>query len=156
MIFWGIDEQTVEFRIVNYEFPENSGGDWDGNWLNIYLKVKSNFGDWEVTDPSLTTWDVRRLIKWFEELSKNIEQKWNLQEFTEPNISFELLNSYENEIKDIIIKFRLESRPKTASEDIDYFIEMLVDNKELLRIAEELKNELERFPGRRSTDRRNK
>ncbi|MEY3421612.1 MAG: hypothetical protein RIR48_1908, partial [Bacteroidota bacterium] len=35
MIFQGIDKQSVELKITNYQFPENQDGDWDGNCLNI-------------------------------------------------------------------------------------------------------------------------
>lgn len=62
MIFSGVDSQTVEFKITNYQFPDNQEGDWDSNWLNIYLKVDSKFGKWQTIDPSLTTWEVQEII----------------------------------------------------------------------------------------------
>jgi len=55
MKFKGIDNQTVEFILTNYQFPDNQDGDWDGNRLNIYLKVDSKVGKWQTIDPSLTT-----------------------------------------------------------------------------------------------------
>jgi hypothetical protein len=65
MKFKGIDNQTVEFIITNYQFPDNQDGDWDGNRLNIYLKVDSKVGKWQTIDPSLTTWEVQEIIDWF-------------------------------------------------------------------------------------------
>ena len=68
MTFNGTDGQTVEFRIANYQCPDNNDGDWDGNWLNIFLNVKSKVGHWQTVDPFLTTWDVQQIIDWFKEL----------------------------------------------------------------------------------------
>lgn len=68
MIFKGIDDQIVEFKITNYQYQDNQDGDWDGNWLNIYLKVNSKVGKWQTTDPSLTTWEVNKIIDWFDTL----------------------------------------------------------------------------------------
>ncbi len=68
MIFNGIDNQIVELRITNYQYPDINFGDWDGNWLLIYLNVKSNVGHWQTIDPSLTTWEVKELIDWFADL----------------------------------------------------------------------------------------
>lgn len=65
MKFKGINNQTVEFIITNYQFPDNQDGDWDGNRLNIYLKVDRKVGKWQTIDPSLTTWEVQEIIDWF-------------------------------------------------------------------------------------------
>ena len=151
MIFKGIENQIVEFKITNYQYPDNDGGDWDGNWLNIYLNVKSNVGHWQTVDPSLTTWEVLHLINWFKYLSSTEQTESSEIEFTEPNLSFELINSRNKEQKRFRIKFNLESRPKFATNDKEYFVECIADNKELERIAKELKIELDKFPERRIT-----
>ncbi len=31
MTFTGIDNQTVELKITNYQYPDINDGDWDGN-----------------------------------------------------------------------------------------------------------------------------
>ncbi len=62
MIVLGKDNQTVELKITNYQYPSSLDRDWDGNWLNIYLKVVSKSGNWQTIDPSLTTWEVQELI----------------------------------------------------------------------------------------------
>lgn len=146
MIFLGIDKQTVELRIINYQYPDLTDGDWDCNWLNIYLNVKSKLGHWQTVDPSLTTWDVQRLINWLEALSIGNQHCDSYQEFTEPNLSFELLNEKVSEIWMLRIKFDLESRPMTAKDDIDYFVDCIVDNDGFQRLADELKSELKNFP----------
>jgi hypothetical protein len=149
MTFNGIDNQTIDLQITNYQYPDNNEGDWDGNWLNIYLNVKSNVGNWQTIDPSLTTWEVQKLINWFYMLSKDEEPEYLDLNFTEPNLSFELLNSLEIAKKKFRIKFNLESRPKSATDNKEYFVDCLADSNELKRLANELETELIKYPERK-------
>ncbi len=149
MVLKGLNNQTVELKITNYQFPESLDRDLDGNWLNIYLKVDSVQGKWQTVDPSLTTWEVQDLIDWFNDLSCDSKPKWNNTEFIEPNISFHLLNDFKLSNKKIRIKFNLESRPNSAKDDNDYYVDFVVDNMELRRIASELTTELEKYPLRK-------
>ena len=142
------DNQTVELKIHNYQFPDSLDKEYDGNWLNIYLKVESKVGHWQTIDPSLLTWDITELIKWFRRLvyiDKTITKE---KEFIEPNISFYLLNELTDQEKIIKIKFDLESRPKSAKEEIEYSVIFIADKTELERIAYELETELQKFPER--------
>jgi len=50
MIFTGVDNQTVELNILNYQFPDANDRHWDGKWLNVYLHVNSNVGNWETVE----------------------------------------------------------------------------------------------------------
>lgn len=149
MTFTGIDSQTVELKIVNYQYPDINDGGWNSNWLNIFLNVKSKIGDWQTIDPSLTTWDVQRLIKWFDNLSSNLQTEYTDICFLEPNISFELLDNFDSEKKTIRIKFDLESRPQSATDDKEYSVDFIADNNELNRIVLELKKELSEYPERK-------
>lgn len=149
MTFTGIDNQTVELKITNYQYPDINDGDWDGNWLNIYLNVKSKKGHWQTVDPSLTTWEVQSLIDWFDTLSQNARPEYVDMGFTEPNLSFELLTDFDSDKKTFRIKFDLESRPQSATDDKEYFLDVIADNSELKRISTELKNELSKYPERK-------
>ena len=149
MIFKGLNNQTVEIKITNYQFPETQDKEWDGNWLNIYLKVISDFGHWQTTDPALTTWDMQKIIDWLIGLSKNEKPKWVDLGFTEPNLSFELLNQESDNPKLIRIKFNFEFRPKSAKNDVDYFVDIEVNNNELELLALDLKKELAKYPERK-------
>ena len=149
MTFTGIDNQTVELKITNYQYPDINDGDWDGNWLNIYLNVKSKVGHWQTVDPSLTTWEIQSLIDWFDTLSQNVRPEYVDMRFTEPNLSFELLTDFDSDKKTFRIKFDLESRPQSATDDKEYFVDVIADNFELKRISTELKNELNKYPERR-------
>ena len=149
MIIKGIDNQTVELKITNYQYPTSLDRDWDGNWLNIYLKVESKIGNWQTVDPSLLTWEVQTLIDWFNELSANKKPEYLEQVFIEPNISFHLLNSCSDLEKQIKIRFDLESRPKNADDEIEYYVILIANNAELKKLAENLENELKIYPERK-------
>lgn len=151
MILSGIDDQTVELKITNYQFPENLDGDWDGNWLNIYLKVDSKVGKWQTVDPSLTTWEVQEIIDWLDKLSINIEPEYRLITFTEPNLTFELLNNTTDKQKLIRLKFDLESRPKSATNDKEYYVDILAAHEGLKEIIKGLQNEHQKYPERKPT-----
>lgn len=142
------DNQTVELKIHNYQFPNSLDREYDGNWLNIYLKVESKVGHWQTIDPSLLTWDIIELINWFRNLANSDKTITKEQEFIEPNISFYLLNDLTDKEKIIKIKFDLESRPKSAKEEIEYSVIFIADKSELDRIAYELETELQKFPER--------
>lgn len=147
MIFKGINNQFLEFKIDNYEFPEEESDYYDSNWLEIKMIVKSDLGNWETIDPALLTHEFESLIDWFDKLSKNEKVENELMDFIEPNIAFELLNN-DNQVKRIRISFDLESRPKNANDEIDYFIDCDLDLIDLKRIFYNLKSELNRFPTR--------
>lgn len=148
MIITGINNQTVELRITNYQFSDTNDRDWYGNWLSIYLKIKSDVGNWQTIDSSLTYWEVKQLIEWFKDLAINKRPEWIDQEFTEPNLSFRLLNEIESDRKKIRILFALESRPQSASDDKEYFVDFEADKEKLTKIAKDLQTELNKYPER--------
>ncbi|MDL2309401.1 hypothetical protein LJC53_07455 [Bacteroidales bacterium OttesenSCG-928-C03] len=145
MKFHGIRGQKVELKIVNYEFPDKNNDEWDDNWLNIYLNVTSEVGNWQTVDPSLTTCEVGELINWFETFLQREKPVLRELSFMEPNLSFELLDCKSDGLTMFRIKFDLESRPKSATDDREYFVDCLVDDQELKQIVENLKTELEKF-----------
>ena len=147
MTFKGIDNQTVELKIVNYEFSNNKNGDcYDNNWLNVFIKVDSKVGKWQTIDPSLLTGEVMELITWFSYLSENRE--YTLMEFIEPNLSFELVSKYDSEIKRIRIYFNLESRPQSATDDRKYFVDCEWNKNDLKQIVVDLNKEMEKYQER--------
>ncbi len=151
MIFNGIDNQIVELRITNYQYPDINFGDWDGNWLLIYLNVKSNVGHWQTIDPSLTTWEVKELIDWFADLSNNKRIKNKRLDFTEPNLSFEHIGSMKNKCL-VRLRFELESRPQSAIDDKEYFVDFEFSSREIKQVVIDLTNELNNFPERKAKE----
>jgi hypothetical protein len=148
MILKGINDQTVEFKITNYQFPEIEDGDWDGNWLLINLKVKCNLGQWQSHVPSLTTREVKELIGWFTDLANDEKLKYNPIEFTEPNLSFEYLEAIDGE-KRFRMRFALESRPQSAVPDKEYFVDFDYSIDGFKQLLADLTNELDKFPERK-------
>jgi hypothetical protein len=147
MIFKGINNQSVEFRITNYQFPEITNCEYDSNWLLVYLKVKSDCGNWETVDPSLLVSDLKRTIEWFEKLSNDIETDYDSLVFMEPNLEFELTKKYADK-KRIRITFDLESRHPNAKDDEEFYVDCVYNNAELKQIVSELKKEAELYPER--------
>ena len=145
MIFKGINDQTVEFRITNYQFPEITDCEYDSNWLLVYLKVISDCRNWQTIDPSLLVGDLKDIIDWFEKLSNDVETNSDSLVFMEPNLEFELTKKNLEE-KHIRIIFDLESRPQNADDEKEYFVDCVFDNEELKLIAKELEKEVEQFP----------
>lgn len=145
MIFKGVDNQFVEFKVLNYQFPEITDCEYDSNWLLIYLKVNSHCGDWESVDASLLVSELMDLTEWFENLVNNKEMISNSLSFIEPNLRFELIEN-SKDLKTVRMSFDLESRPPNADDSKDYFIDFKFNNTELIKIIEELKSELKRFP----------
>ncbi len=146
MILKGIDNQSVELRISGYEFPYITDCEDDSNWLLIYLNVKSKCGNWETTDPSLLTSEVKEIINWLDNLSMNKWTERNLS-FLEPNLEFDLIKSL-TDLKTVRISFDLESRPNGADEEKEYYVDCELNSEELKNIAQELIQELKQFPER--------
>ena len=65
MIFKGKNNQTIEFQILNYQFPEMKKGS-DANWLEIFLKLRFKEEVIRIVDPCLETFEVQELIDWLE------------------------------------------------------------------------------------------
>ncbi|MEQ9385333.1 MAG: hypothetical protein RIF36_26005 [Imperialibacter sp.] len=149
MTIQGIKNQSVELRIASYQYPYTLDRDYDGNWLNIYLSVNSQQGNWQTIDPSLLTWEVEELAGWLLDLSDNREPKYRHLEFIEPNISFKLLNDFCDNLKQLRIHFKLESRPRSAAPDEEFFVDFEADGPAFLRMASELSEQLRRYTVRK-------
>ena len=65
----------------------------------------------------------------------------------EPNLEFELTKKNLEE-KYIRIIFDLESRPQSAHDDKDYFVDCVFNNSELKLIVKELEKQVEQYPRR--------
>ena len=145
MEFTGISNQSVEIKIDSFDLDtEKERDNYNSTWLNIYLNVKSDFGDWQRTEPILLPWEFKNIVKWLTDLANNNVTKSVLQ-FIEPNLSFHLIDN-DNDLKKIQIVFTLESKPPLADENIKYFVDCLLTNDELLEKATELKGELDKYP----------
>jgi len=141
MIFKGENNQTVELKINGYQFPNAESGSSDSEWLNIFIDVKSNLGNWHRVDPSLTVSEFKELIHWFKDLSVNKKVEYPELYFIEPNLEFDLTKN-ENMTKNIKIIFYAESKPDFSKQDQEYFVEFKFSNAELDKISNDLEKEL--------------
>ena len=148
MIIHGINGETVEIRSAGYQFPGMDVGEYDANWLMIYLKVNGKERKWDALDPSLETMDLEAIIDWFERLSVGGKVKYRELGFMEPNLSFKILE--ENDAGELLIRiqFELELKPKDVVDDLEVYVDFLAGKEELMEIADEFRWELEKYPRR--------
>jgi hypothetical protein len=146
MIFKGIRNQTVVFKIIDYELPENVNCTYEANWLYIDLNVVSDFGNWQTDDAALSTTDVEKTIEWFNNLSQNKAIVPQLS-FMKKGITFELIKNSPNK-KQVRIHFYSECRPKHTDHDEICYVDLELNNLELKEVSENLEKELKPYPTR--------
>ena len=141
------DNTSFELKILNYQFPKMETEEYDSIWLMIQIKVKHPKGEWQARDPSLLTYEAKEIADWLEKIAKN-EYVEKTQTFIEPNLSFELLDDK----KYIRIYFGLESRPSWAAgkvaAEVDLWLDIEIENDNLIEAAEDLRRQLLKFPQR--------
>ena len=74
MIFNGNNGEELELRVLGYQYPSNNEGDWDSNWQRIYNRVVSRSGSWQTVNASLTTWELKKLINWLNDIFEDNEE----------------------------------------------------------------------------------
>ena len=80
-----VDGRSWTLSVLDYEFPRAGprSDKWDRNWVRVRLRWEDGTDSWERSDPALTTWDVRELVRWLRgHLIGTIE-------FLEPSLAFE-------------------------------------------------------------------
>lgn len=147
MILKGINNQKVELKITGYQFPDAENDSSDSEWLKIFLDVQSNLGNWQTVDPSLMVSEFKELIQWFKDLSVNKDVEYPDLYFTEPNLGFNFIKGKDG-VKHIKIIFNAESKPKSAKEGQDYFMEFQFSKEELSKVVDELDEELKQHLNR--------
>jgi hypothetical protein len=155
--FDAADGQFVELKILDYEFPgiavDRDDQNWfkDSNWLMVYINVKLAGLCWDASAPVLNIYDVRWLADWFRDLSGNKKVKRSTFYF-EPELSFDLRNRYNADVKKIRINFRLRFNPAEVLESLEYTkrysVLIRASNEQLRLYAEDLERELEKYPER--------
>ena len=139
----------LELTVVGYQFPTVEHDRWDSNWLNIKISAKNDRGSWSATDASLLTDEVEDLAGWFEAIAERRQAATEL-EFTEPNLSFELIQA-DGRVR-LRTWFELELRPRWAPwrefPARDLYVDLDADERDLLAAAESLRVQLREFPPR--------
>ena len=144
------DKNIAEMEILGYQYPQIDDKDYDGNWLNIGLDVKSEKGNWRTVDPSLLTSEVEDfMLAIVDLLGKQVYGEDGEIEplFIEPNLSFVLkLNGNGTVLFKMF--FGAESRPNFWPKNEDCCLQGVMSEEAVTKIAQGLKAELARFPKR--------
>jgi len=148
MVFNCVFNQSVKFKVINYEFPNINNGTWDSNWLIVDWQVYSKFGNWHTISPTMLTFEIYNLMLWFDDLSKNMCPEDNSIIFVDHDWRFELLNEYNAPIKKIRIKYNVVLPPEELPDSDGYYVDIFANDEEMRRIALDLRSEVARFPVR--------
>ena len=84
------DGQSVELRILGYEFPHLETALYDSNWLVVVGNVSNSRGSWQFTHPCLLTYEADKLASWMDALVEANRFPTTCG-FIEPNLEFRAL-----------------------------------------------------------------
>src|SRR5262245_27761306 len=111
------DGQSIELRIVGYQFP-------DSNWLTVEGSVCHPSGNWSFRRSCLLTYEVLPLADWLEAIGTGTQERPSVL-LTEPNLYFQLWEGGEGVA--LRVYFELECRPAWAARksagELDLWVE---------------------------------
>lgn len=159
-----LQEGKVSLRldVVDYQFPELTDQKWDSDWLFLRLRLECGDHVWERIDPSVMTFDLQHLADWLAEAADHSEifAAWRHERlttrmfFTEPNLSFEVLNGHPSGLPiSLRVYLAAEYLPPFAelldhvAEEVDeVWIDFGVNEGELRELVQALAESLAEFP----------
>jgi hypothetical protein len=106
------DGQSLELRILGYQFPHLETEEYDSNWLVVTGKVTHSRGSWQFTEPCLLTYEAEKLASWMDDVA-DAKPGFDTCGFIEPNLEFRALLSIDRPA--LRVCFDLEARPSRAS-----------------------------------------
>lgn len=56
--------ESLEFSVLGYQYPFESGDSWDDSWLNVQVKWTHGGKETILSDPCLTTVELQGLTDW--------------------------------------------------------------------------------------------
>ena len=92
----------IRFFIKGYQYPDlkTVTNEYDANWVFLSYTINLKGRRWERTDPSLLIWELRELAAWLGKMkSDNPNPVSKEMNFTEPNISFMLMDKKKESVK---------------------------------------------------------
>ena len=145
MLLRGRDGQSIELRLVGYQFPA-ARTPVDATWIVVAGRVDHPRGSWTFQDPCLETTDIFSLASWLEAVARGAEDRADYG-FTEPNLEFRLVGSGTD--RRLRLYFELESRPPWAPSNVageqDLWVEFPLGAVDLLEAARSLREQLDRL-----------
>jgi hypothetical protein len=143
-----IKGDVFELKIVEYYFPYIDNEPYDSNWLVVQIQCRLDGHTWVATD-SLLTWEVERLLKRFKKVSnKELVRRMQFG-FTEPYLSFRLVNTIEGQ--KLWVCLQQWFRPSWAylpyvDYDDDFHLEFSLSEISFDRVLNGIQGQFERFP----------
>lgn len=143
------EESVFELRIKGYEFPEIHNHMYDSNWLIVEISVSHPKGEWTSHDPCLLTWELEKLINWFDAVAQN-ETTQVVIKFIEPHLEFHVVNDDGTRI--LRIYFEAGFRPAWAALDNgimhDVWLDFPLSEVNLESSIRSLRKQLSKYPQR--------
>ena len=147
MLLIAPDGSQVEAHIIGYEFPP-----YDKNWLLVAIRVSTPQGSGTSVDPCWQVEEVQRMVVWFTAMADGVPVKTWGAGCLEHNLEFQLTAASGNTVT-IRAYFSLEHgiwHPADGNPDIPQYrdyVDLELPRSELRRVAQELADELKRYPG---------
>lgn len=112
MLDLGVSGSRLELDVLNYQFPEARGGEWDAEWLLISGKIDFEGRQWTFIDPCLTTFELAALALWFRGVPLGMPQRE--LSFTEEHLKFGHVREATGDF--LRVGFSQEASPPWASD----------------------------------------
>ena len=137
----------LTLEVSGYQYPDNSTGRWDRNWLFVTGRVLASGRSWQFKDPCLTTFELAQLRRWFGAVQAKLFPVKTCY-FTEPNLEF----AYDDASEVLEVRFRLESAPPEITSGPDRFegaaAHFTFASSDAAQVIESIDLALQRFPER--------
>lgn len=109
------DRFRFQLSVVGYEFPEVTDDLQDANWLVIRIGIASVYGawQWQVEDAGALTWELQKCVDWLSGLEEAPSGHQNQYEFSEPDVSFEVIRNDEDKVIGLSVHLTDDFQPPT-------------------------------------------
>jgi hypothetical protein len=153
----GPPDRALELQLLSYEFA-HADDRWDANWLIVRIAAVDGPKQWSAAAPAFLTWELADLIAWLRKVADVCGDVRDGFDAIEPNLRFEaegqggsiqVRASLSHEFHPGWTAWR-DSGSRYDLEDVVLAFEL--GATELRQFADELAQELTRFP-ERSVDR---
>jgi hypothetical protein len=140
------DGQSLDLRILGYQFPHLETQQYDSNWLIVSGNVTGPIGSWQFSDPCLLTYEAERLASWMDAVADGNRPSYTCH-FIEPCLEFRALLRIDRPV--LRVCFDHKARPPSASGE-HVWVEFPIEELDLKLAARQWRAELAKYPQRAS------